>query len=105
MNEEVQHALQVLREHTLQRRGDSFDIGEEQPVEQSSEIIELLQNPTQLAQILNLDEKQAQNLKSLIVGGGTGGIHRLLSRELGDVPSAVIGGLLSSWLVGKIFRK
>ena len=104
--DKVQNALQVLREHALQRRGDSFDIGEltESPQEQDM-FVRIMQNPRQLAEMFNLDEKQAQNLKSLAIGGGTGGIHRLLSRELGDVPSAVIGSLLSSWLTGKIFGK
>ena len=105
--DEVQHALQVLQEHGLQRRGDSFDIGGEQAIGEPHylEILQNLENPGQLAQVLNLNEKQVQNLKSLIVGGGTGGIHRLLSKNLGDIPSALIGSVLSAWIAGKIINK
>ena len=107
-NEEVQKALQVLREHAI-NRGDSFDIGgEDEKYEESSlsspEVIKILNNPQMLAESLNLTTYQAENLRSLIIGGGTGGIHKLLNRHLGDEPSAVIGALISSWLARKVIQ-
>ena len=83
------------------RRGDSFDIGAEQP--SSTDIAELIQNPNQLANLLNLTEKQAANIRSLAVGAGTSGIHRLLSQHLGDEVAGALGGLISAHLAKKLF--
>ena len=84
------------------KRGDSFDIGTEEVIGPNG-IIEILQNPKQLASMLNLTDKQALNVRSLVVGAGTGGIHRLLSQQLGDEVAGAIGGLLSGYLSRKIF--
>lgn len=104
---EVQKALQVLQEHAT-RRGDSFDIGEEQQTtaiqQRSPHIVDILNNPSQLAESLDLTPEQAENLRSLAIGGGTGGIHKLLNKQLGDVPSAMIGAAISSWIVKKILN-
>jgi len=105
MDSEVQKALQVIQEHSTQR-GDSFDIGtESNPNTQvgQPQIIEILSNPRQLAE-LGLTDHQVKNLRSLMVGGGTGGIHRMLSQSLGDGPAAVIGALVSAWATKKIFK-
>lgn len=64
----------------------------------------VFQNPSSLIQQLSITEKQAKNLKSLVVGGGTGAIHRLLSQYFGDIPAAMMGAALSGWLAGKFFR-
>ena len=83
------------------RRGDSFDIGEQ--VAEPEKFMEIMQNPGQLANMLNLTDKQASNLRSLIVGAGAGGIHRLLSQQLGDEVAGAIGGFLSGYISRKIF--
>ena len=83
------------------QRGDSFDIGTEQAF--STDIAELIQNPSQLANMLNLTDKQASNLKSLLVGAGAGGIHKLLSQQLGDEVAGALGGLISGYISRRIF--
>ena len=83
------------------KRGDSFDIGEQ--VVESDKLIEIMQNPGQLANMLNLTEKQAANVRSLVVGAGAGGIHRLLSQQLGDEVAGMIGGLISGYISRRIF--
>ena len=84
------------------RRGDGFDIGTGQTGGQD-DIIKIIQNPSQLANMLNLTEKQAANIRSLLVGAGTGGIHKLLSQQLGDEVAGAIGGLISGYVSRKIF--
>jgi len=95
-----------MDEQSLQvRRGDSFDIGEDMPAAKEADIINILRNPKELTSALNLTDKQAANVRSILVGSGTGGIHRLLSEHLGDEISAVIGALVSSYISRKIIKK
>lgn len=84
------------------RRGDGFDIGTPGPAKDGG-VVDLLSNPSQLAEIFKMTDKQAANVRSLIVGAGTGGIHRLLSQHLGDEVAGAIGGLLSGYLSHKLF--
>ena len=85
----------------LVRRGDSFDIGIEKPY--SPEIIDIFQNPTQLTNLLSLTESQADNIRSLVVGAGAGGIHRLLSQHLGDEVAGMLGGFIAGHISRKVF--
>ena len=112
--EEVQKALQVLQQYSVQR-GDSFDIGTEdsnatgvQPISTSKQSNALgalgMLNTKELSHSLGCSEKQAENLRALIVGGGTAGTYKLLSRQIGDVPAAMVGALLSSWVVKKYLK-
>lgn len=112
--EEVQKALQVLQQYSAQR-GDSFDIGTSdpnatgvQPVSSSKQPNALgalgMLNTKELSSSLGCSEKQAENLRALIVGGGTGGIYKLLSKQIGDVPAAIAGAALSGWLVKKYLK-
>jgi hypothetical protein len=110
--EEVQKALQVLQQYSVQR-GDSFDIGTEdsnavQPLATSKQPNALgalnMLNTKELSHTMGCSEKQAENLRALIVGGGTAGTYKLLSKQIGDVPAAVIGSLLSSYLVKKYLK-
>jgi riboflavin biosynthesis pyrimidine reductase len=108
--EEVQKALQIIKDQVISR-GDSFDIGNEDsysgiknPDETIPEVINIINNPHQLAERMNLTQKQAENIKSLIIGGGTGAVHKLLSKHIGDEPAAVIGALLSGWATRKLFK-
>ena len=98
--------LESGREETqelVRRRGDSFDIGEYLPATtQQDDIIRIIQNPKQLSDMLGLTEAQTENIRSLIVGAGTGGIHKLLSRHLGSEVSGMLGGFISGYVARKI---
>ena len=83
------------------RRGDSFDIGTEQA---ESQILEILQNPTQLASMLNLTEKQASNIVSIMAGGGAGLSHKFLSEHIGDELAAAVGGFIGAYIGKRIFK-
>ena len=85
------------------KRGDSFDIGDNEPTDLT--IQQLLSNPQNLVNSLNLTGKQVGNVKSLIVGGGTGGIHKLLSQHFGDEIAGAIGGLVSGWLAKRVIGR
>ncbi len=109
--EELKQALEVIKSHSPVTRGDSFDIGTEndgstistEKALKSPEIINILSNPSQMKQLFDLTDSQAENIRSLIVGGGTGSIHKLLNRHLGDEASAIIGALVSSYAARKLF--
>ena len=87
----------------VNKRGDSFDIGN--PPQVGTALEEILSNPDKLVGALGLTTAQASNLRSLIVGGGTGAIHRLLSEHIGDAPAGAIAGFLAGWVVGKVLKR
>ena len=87
------------------RRGDSFDIGQNLPAKSNDDVIHIAQHPGELVNILDLTPKQEANVRSLIVGAGTGGIHRLLSKHLGDEVAGALGGLLSGYVASKLFKR
>ena len=66
------------------------------------DIVNLFRNPHGIMNELSISERQAKNLRSLVVGGGTGTIHKYLSGQIGDIPASLIGSLLSSWIAKKI---
>ena len=104
-DEQAEQALETLRRHG-RNRGDSFDIGGfEESGNPNDMITSLMSNPQQLIGSLNLTEKQAENIKSLIVGGGTGGIHKLLNRYLGDEVASALGGLISGYIAKRLVGK
>lgn len=69
-----------------------------------ADLVQMLQNPENLIREWSLDERQARNLRSLLIGSGTGAAHKYLSKYIGDVPASLIGSILSS-LVAKKFIK
>ncbi len=114
-DEELKQALEIVREHAPVNRGDSFDLGTDtggEPIRganteqalKSPEVLKILSNPSQMKQMLSLTDSQAENIRSLVVGGGTGSVHKLLNRYLGDEASAVIGAVLSSIAARKLFK-
>ena len=64
----------------------------------STDIMGLFQNPHGLIKDLSLTDIQAKNLKSFVVGSGTGAVHHYLSQYIGDVPASITGALLTGWL-------
>ena len=82
------------------RRGDSFDIGSEQASQAMGnfDIAQIIQNPGQLANILNLNEKQATNVVSVLAAGGAGLSHKFLSEHIGDELAAAVGGFLGAYI-------
>lgn len=89
------------------RRGDSFDIGsgEEQIMGSNQDLGTLLSNPGALIGALGLTPTQAANLRSLIVAGGTGAVHRFLSDHFGDEISGAIGGFVSGYVAKRIVKR
>ena len=83
--------------------GDSFDIGSTS-LTKHPDIITILQNPTQLAGILDINEEQANNIRALIVGGGAGLSSKYLSKTFGSAVAGAFGGLIAGLLAEKIFK-
>ena len=105
--EDVNKALQVLQEHSIQR-GDSFDIGNKYDTQSESDnipIIELFNNPEQLAQSLSLTKQQVENIKSLITAGGAGLSHKYIARHFGDEFAGAIGGFLGGYVSKRLINK
>ena len=62
-------------------------------------------NPLMLLSAMEMNEAQMQNVKSFIVGGGAGIIHRALSPYLGDELAGGIGGAISAYLAKNIIQQ
>lgn len=93
-------------------RGDSFDIGPRRtadgwdygPQNQRTDIIEqILSNPRQLFGPLN--KKQADNIRSGLVGIGTFLTHKYLAPYVGDNLAGAAGGLISAFIARKILPR
>lgn len=99
INERVGHEL-------IKRRGDSFDIGEitESPQEQDI-IVRVLQNPRQLADMLNVTEEQANNISAVITGAGAGLASKYLGKHFGNAVAGGFGGFLAGLVAEKIMGK
>ena len=98
-------------------RGDSFDIGsdpgqsgmqmqqyQQQPTNTQDIFVRLMQNPESVSGLFGLTPRQARNIRSLIVGGGAGGVHRILADSIGDELAGAIGGFAAAWLAKKIIK-
>ena len=101
-DEQVEQALSTIQKYGAKKRGDSFDLGLSGGEESKDMIGSLLSNPQELANSLNLTEKQAENVRSVIVGAGSGGIHRLLSQHLGDEIAGALGGFVAGYIAKKV---
>ena len=63
----------------------------------------IMRNPRQLKSMFNLNEEQAVNVKSLVVGSGTAAAVKYLSNAIGTELSGAIGGFLSGYIAKKMF--
>ena len=106
MNEERNLDRQEMGQEVIRRRGDSFDIGEtaETPTERDM-IVRIMENPRQLAEMLNLDEKQADNVRAAITGAGAGLSSKFLSQTFGDEIAGAVGGFLGGWVAKRLIGK
>lgn len=90
-------------------RGDSFDFdGSKLPIPSSRSdknplLGMLLQNPAGL--LGELTPRQAENIKALLIGGGTAGVYKLLSKHIGDKAAGAVGGFLSAWLASSVIKE
>jgi len=85
---------------------DAFDLGQEEEIgRQGGGPLANLTNPGELLNALDLSIQQKRNVKSLIVGSGTGAIHQILEEHLGTEISAAIGGLVSGFLARKLMGR
>ena len=87
------------------RRGDSFDIGEYESPQERDAIMRIMENPRQLAEMLNLNEKQAENLRATITGAGAGLSSKFLSQVFGDEIAGAVGGFLGGYIARRIIGK
>lgn len=66
-------------------------------------LMKLLQNPRALKQKLNLTEKQAENIRSIIAGTGAAAANKYLGKLIGADLASAVGGFLGSYLSRRIF--
>ncbi len=104
-DDEIRQALETIQKHSV-RRGDGFDVGGAGTVQDTGGKANLsaLLNPQTLMQTLNLTQVQAENIRSLIVGGGTAGIYKLLNKHLGSELAGAIAGLASGYVAKRIVK-
>ena len=106
---EERYDLDTVRENIsrelVRRRGDSFDIGEltQGPQEQDM-IVRIMQNPTQLQDLLNINEEQAENIRAVLVGAGAGVSTKYLSKHFGSSVAGAFGAFLSGIIADKIMK-
>ena len=95
------------RTDIVSRRGDSFDIGQHdsQAMVPHDQVIRILQNPGQLAGLLNLTEEQAENIKGLITGAGAGLSSKYLANTFGDEIAGMIGGFIGGYVSRRVLGK
>ena len=106
---EDRYDLDAIREkvgHELVRRGDSFDIGELAKSSQEQDIIvKIMQNPSQLQELLNIDEAQAENIKAVLTGAGAGLASKYLAKHFGDAVAGGFGGFVGGIIAQKLLGK
>jgi len=103
-DDEVRQALETIRKHSVPR-GDGFDVGSAGTAQDTGKAnMSALLNPQALMQTLNLTQIQAENIRSLIVGGGTAGIYKILNKHLGSELAGMIAGLASGYVAKRIVK-
>ena len=84
------------------QRGDSFDVGHEiEQYRQKPEISSLMSNPKALMSMLNLDDKQAENVAAIFAGAGGAAGYKWLRKYVGDELAAAAGAGLAAYIAKK----
>ena len=85
------------------QRGDSFDVGHEieQYRQTKPEISNLMSNPKALMSLLNLDDKQAENVAAIFAGAGGAAGYKWLRKYVGDELAAAAGAGLAAYIAKK----
>ena len=96
---------QEVSRELARRRGDSFDIGEYTEPQQQDMIVQIMQNPRQLADMLSITEEQAVNIRAAITGAGAGLSSKYLAKHFGDAVAGAFGGFVGGLISHKIFNK
>ena len=102
--------LDIVREQVgrelARRRGDSFDIGEfAEPSQEQDLIVRIMQDPSQLQNLLNITEGQAENITAAITGAGAGLASKYLGKHFGNAVAGGFGGFLAGLVAEKIMGK
>ena len=105
--DEQSTAVDIPDTRIVQRRGDSFDIGQMTPQTQQPtqpELIRILQNPNQLVNTLGLTPEQAENVRAIVTGAGAGVASKYLSQLIGERMAGAVGGFLGGFLSEKLLK-
>ena len=109
-SERLEQALAVIKElgyrgPSQANRGDSFDTGigiEEEPTDL---IANLLSNPGQLMNSLDLTPTQAENIASILTGGVAGLGYKFLAKHIGSELAGAVGGYLGAYVSRRVVRR
>ena len=108
MEDEHIYDLDIVEptKHELVRRGDSFDIGSTDrsisTVPQEDILIRIVQNPSQLQELLGLTEQQTENIRAVLIGAGAGAASKYLGKHFGHAVAGGFGGFVSGLIADKI---
>ena len=75
------------------------------PGSQNAALLRLIQNPSALQSLFDLNPQQAENVRSLITGSGSGLGAKALSQYVGTPLAGAIGGFLGGYVAEKILGK
>jgi len=69
------------------------------PAETPNEVLlKLMQNPSALRNLFQLNDQQAENVRALLAGGGTTLAVKMFSRYVGPELAGAVGGFLGGYV-------
>lgn len=63
----------------------------------------ILGNPNKMKELFSVNDRQAQNIKSIMVGTGTAAAVKYLGDKIGTKPAAILGALGMAIVTDKMF--
>lgn len=102
----------MTEQHEIVRRGDSFEVGSNiespsgagNPLKPTGMFMELLNNPSVLSKNLHLTQKQADNIASVLTGGGAAMGYKYLSKLFGPEIASAMGAALAAHVVKRLVK-